>query len=67
MVSNVAPTVSVWKPMAFNGSTRAMKAGVVPVLVQCTLPVNNLIVEWLKKIGFSKKENSYAKHWPRNI
>ena len=42
--------------MPFDGSTRAIKAGVVPVLVQCTLPVNDLTVEWLKKIGFSKKQ-----------
>ena len=56
MVSNVAPTVSVWMPMAFNGSTRAMKAGVVPVLVQCTLPVNDLTVEWLKKNRIFKKK-----------
>ena len=43
MVSNVAPTFSVWMPMAFDGSARAVKAGAAPDFVQCALPVHDLI------------------------
>ena len=37
-MSNVAPPF----PTSLEGSTRAVKAGWVPVFVHCTLPVNNL-------------------------
>ena len=53
-------------PMPFDGSIRAIKAGVVPVLVQCTLPVNDSIVEFLlhkkgeQKGSFANDTNNFT-------
>ena len=43
-VSNVEPTF----PTSLEGSTQTVKAGWVPVFVQCTLPVNWTVVEWVR-------------------